>query len=83
MRWILALGVLLVCTSADAAPAWHSRPIRHLPPAERAIVAPGFTGERGFTREPRFNRGYAVPGWTDEETQKWLNNATQMVGKGA
>ena len=83
MRWILVLGALLVCASADAAPVRHSRRIQRLPPAAHATTAPGFTGGFGFTREPRFNRGFAVPGWTDEETRKWLNDATQMVGRGA
>jgi hypothetical protein len=83
MRWILIFGALVLYTTADAAPLRHSRRIHRLPSAERAITAPGFTGGPGFTREPRFNRGYAVPGWTDEETQKWLNDATRMVGRGA
>jgi hypothetical protein len=83
MRWILVFGALMLCATAEAAPVRHSRPIRRLPPARHAITAPGFTGGPGFTREPRFNRGFAVPGWTDEQTQKWLNDATQMVGRGA
>jgi hypothetical protein len=83
MRWILVFGALMLCATAEAAPVRHSRPIRRLSPARHAITAPGFTGGPGFTREPRFNRGFAVPGWTDEQTQKWLNDATQMVGRGA
>jgi hypothetical protein len=26
--------------------------------------------------------GYAVPGWTDEQTRKWLGNATAAAGRG-
>jgi hypothetical protein len=72
MRSILALSVLtILCTSADAATVRHSRPIRHRPPPEHAVPPPDV------------RRGYVVPGWTDEETRKWLDDATRMVGRGA
>jgi hypothetical protein len=73
MRSVLALGLLItLCASADAATVHrskqhvgHSRsaqniPVGHFPPAQ-PVTAP---------------KSYAVPGWTDEQTQDWLNNAT-------
>ncbi len=78
MRTILALSALtILCVSADAAPLRHSRPIRHRPHPEHAITAPDIRSN------PDVRKGYTVPGWTDEETQKWLNDATRMVGRGA
>jgi hypothetical protein len=70
MRTILVLSALIIfCAPAEAAAARHSRPIAHRPRLERPAAAP----DRA--------KSYTVPGWTDEETQKWLNDATRMVGR--
>ena len=55
----LAVGLLIIlCASADAATVLRSkRPEGHLRPGQRVTVP-----ER-----------YAVPGWTDEQTRKWLS----------
>jgi len=68
MRWILALG-LLVALSVDvtAAPAHH-------PKRQRVIVSPG----QGVAPPERF----AVPGWSDEATRRWLDSASSNVGRG-
>ena len=59
MRSVLALGLLItLCASASAAPVHHSKPRQHV------IVRPS----QGLPAGARF----AVPGWTDEETQDWL-----------
>jgi hypothetical protein len=59
MRSVLALGLLSMMVSANAAPVHHSKlPVGHLRPSRRVTV----------------RKGYAVPGWTDEETRYWLNN---------
>jgi hypothetical protein len=59
MRSVLALGLLSMMVSANAAPVHHSKlPVGHLRPSRRVTVG----------------KGYAVPGWTDEETRYWLNN---------
>ena len=60
MRSVLALGLLItLCASANAATVLHrSKPSKgHLRPAQ-AITVPN---------------NYLVPGWTYEETTKWLN----------
>lgn len=69
MRFLLAVGLLLVlCISANAATVHHAR-ARH-PAVDR----------------PRANASpparFAVPGWSDEATQRWLNNASSNVGRG-
>jgi hypothetical protein len=66
MRSALALGLLsmTLCVSANAAPVHHAKlPVRHLRPSRR-VTAP---------------TGYAVPGWTDEQTRHWMDNATVVV----
>jgi hypothetical protein len=62
MRSVLALGLLIIlCAPADAATVLRSkRPEGHLRQGQRATVP----------------KGYAVPGWTDEQTRYWLDNAT-------
>ena len=47
--------------SANAAPVHHSKlPVGHLRQSRRVTVP----------------KGYAVPGWTDEQTRYWLDRAT-------
>jgi hypothetical protein len=67
MRSVLALGLLItLCASADAATVHRSRAHeRHVRPSQHVTV-PKVT----------VPKGYAVPGWTDEQTRYWLDNAT-------
>jgi hypothetical protein len=62
MRSVLVLGVLLTLSvSATAVTVHRSKPHEgDLRPAQRVTVP----------------KGYAVPGWTDEQTRYWLDNAT-------
>lgn len=69
MRSLLAVGLLLLLyTAADAATVHHPR-ARH-PAVERA---------RANTSPPA---RFAVPGWSDEATERWLDNASSNVGRG-
>jgi hypothetical protein len=65
---LLALGLLItLCASANAATVHRSKqPEGHLRPSQRVTVP----------------KGYAVPGWTDEETRKWLYNGSAASGLG-
>jgi hypothetical protein len=68
MRSVLALGLLItLCASANAATVHRSKP-----PAGHLRPAPGVVVPKGF----------AVPGWTDEETRKWLYNGSAASGLG-
>ena len=59
MRSVLALGLLItLCAAANAAPLHHAKP-RH------SIVS----RSQGAPAPARF----AVPGWTDEQTEYWLD----------
>jgi hypothetical protein len=63
MRSVLVLGLLITLyASADAATVHRFKPpkSRHLRPGQPVTVP----------------KGYAVPGWTDEQTRYWLDNAT-------
>jgi hypothetical protein len=69
MRSVLAVSFLMVlCTSADAAKVRQSR-ARH-PAAERPSV------------DVNSRARFAVPGWSDDATQRWLDNASSNVGRG-
>ena len=69
MRSLFATGLLLVlCSSANAATVHHAR-ARH-PAAERP---------RANTTPPA---RFAVPGWSDDATLRWLNSASSNVGRG-
>jgi hypothetical protein len=64
MRSVLALGLLSMMVSVTAAPVHHAKlPVRHLRRSRRVTVP----------------NGYAVPGWTDEQTRYWMDNATVVV----
>jgi len=62
MRFVLALGLMITLSaSANAAMVHRSKPPEgYLRPPQRVTVP----------------KGYAVPGWTDEQTRYWLDNAT-------
>jgi hypothetical protein len=59
MRSVLALGVLITLYAfANAAPVHRPKPpVDHLRPVQPVTVP----------------KGYAVPGWTEEQTRHWLD----------
>jgi hypothetical protein len=69
MRSALALGLLFaLSTPAGAASAHRTKPRTvYLRAPDHVIVRPS----QDVTPPARF----AVPGWTDEETRRWLDNA--------
>lgn len=72
MRSVLAVVSLIgLCTAANAAPAHRFR-VHH----PRHPVVDRY----GAEANPRAH--FAVPGWSDEATQRWLNNASSNVGRG-
>jgi len=74
MRHVLAVGLLIVlCTSANAATLHHARardPAARHPAVDRSGA------------EVNSHVRFAVPGWSDEATARWLNNASSNVGRG-
>jgi hypothetical protein len=76
MRSVLALGLLVTLSaSADAAAAHRSKPPAvHLRTPQHVIVRPS----QDMTAPARF----AVPGWTDEQTRRWLDNANPCTSCG-
>jgi hypothetical protein len=76
MRSVLALGLLItLCAFADAATVHRSKlPTVQLRARQHVIVRPS----QGVTAPARF----AVPGWTDDQTRYWLDNATSCAGCG-
>jgi hypothetical protein len=76
MRYVLGLGLLItLCASAAAATVHRSKPPTvHLRSRQHLVVRPS----QGVTAHAHF----AVPGWTDEQTRYWLDNATSCAGCG-
>lgn len=72
MRALLCAGLvglsLVPCSAGEAATA-------HRPRARHDAV------DRPHTTASPPAR-FAVPGWSDEATQRWLNNASSNVGRG-
>jgi hypothetical protein len=67
MRSVLTLCLLIgLCAAANATTVHHSRPKGHLRHGQHVPVPSGF----------------AVPGWTDEETRQWLYNGSAAAGLG-
>jgi hypothetical protein len=65
MRSVLVLGLLItLCASASAATVHRFKRPESLRPAQRVTVP----------------KGYAVPGWTDEQTRYWLDSASGPKG---
>ena len=84
MRSILALrlafGLLIIalCAFTDAATAHRFKPHHaHLRAGQRVAVHHGYYPAQGAVGPKHF----AVPGWTDQETSKWLYDASAGSGK--
>jgi hypothetical protein len=76
MRSVFTIGLFItLCASANAATLHRAKPpTLRLLTRQHVIVRPS----QGVTAPGRF----AVPGWTDEQTQYWLDNATSCAGCG-
>jgi hypothetical protein len=73
---ILALGLLIgLCASASAAPVHRSRARSH------TAVGPS-QGITTPTAAPTPGARFAVPGWSNESTERWLDKASSLVGVG-
>jgi hypothetical protein len=71
MRSVLALGLLIALdSSANGTPLHRHRARPHVP----AIPRQGVTAPAAPTATPRF----AVPGWSDEDTRRWLDGAGSL-----
>jgi hypothetical protein len=75
----LGLSIITLCASADAATVRRFKPHQgHLRPGQRVTVPQGYYYPA--QRVP-VAKSFAVPGWTEEETAKWLYNASSGSGK--
>ncbi len=83
MRSILALGLLIVTSCADAATAHRFKPHRgHLHLGQRVPVSQGYDSQGYDPPQPAAAaKSFAVPGWTEEETLKWLHDGSAGSGK--
>jgi hypothetical protein len=79
MRSLLALGLLVttLCASLDAATAHRFRSHRAHPSQRVAVPRDYYYPAQGAVG----TKSFAVPGWTEEETAKWLYDASAGSGK--
>jgi hypothetical protein len=71
---VLVLGALVAsCASANAAAAHRQRPRPHVTASPGQVTAPG---------APAGTARFAVPGWSNGSTERWLDNASALVGVG-
>jgi hypothetical protein len=72
MRSVLALGLLIsFSAAADAVPLHRSeRPRMH------------WRTHQGIPLSSHAPTNFAIPGWTDGQTQRWLDNASAGSGLG-
>jgi hypothetical protein len=76
MRPLLIVGLLIaLCTSADAQTFHRTKASTAHPRTRQHLIVPP---DQGATPAARF----AVPGWSDEQTRQWLDNATSCEGCG-
>jgi hypothetical protein len=76
----LALGLLIItwCAAADAATAHRFKPHQgHVRLGPRVTVFPGYAPAQPAPAA----KSFAVPGWTEEETLKWLHDGSAGSGK--
>jgi hypothetical protein len=67
MRFVLALGLVMTLCVSETTHHRSERPEGHFRPIQRVTVP---------------TKGYAVPGWTDEQAPYWPDNATVAAGLG-
>jgi hypothetical protein len=73
----LAAGFALFSTFALANTDRHQPVVRnHRGTASMVHLHPNYSNPDGPTTLSGTGKDYAVPGWTDEQTQYWIDNAT-------
>ena len=73
----LASGFALFSTFALARTDHRQSDVRtHRGPVSMVKLHPNYGNPDGPTRWSGTGKGYAIPGWTDEQTRYWIDSAT-------
>jgi hypothetical protein len=73
----LASGFVLFSTFALASTDRHRSAVRtHRGTVGMVHLYPNYAVPDGPRTSSGAGKGYAVPGWTDEQTRYWIDNAT-------
>jgi hypothetical protein len=73
----LASGIMFFSTFALANTDHHRSVVRtHRGTVGEVHLHPNYGNPNGLTTLSGAGKDYAVPGWTDEQTQYWIDNAT-------
>jgi hypothetical protein len=83
LRLAFGLLILALCASTNAATAHRFKPHHaHFRAGQRAAVQHRYYSEDYYPDQGAVGpRHFAVPGWTDQETSKWLYDASAGSGK--
>jgi hypothetical protein len=83
LRLAFGLSIIALCASTGAATAHRFKPYHaHLRAGPRGAVLRGYYSEGYDPAQGAVGpRHFAVPGWTDQETSKWLYDASAGSGK--
>jgi hypothetical protein len=86
LRLAFGLSIIALCASTDAATAHRFKPHHaHLRAGQRVAVPQGhyrYYSEDYYPAQGAVGpKHFAVPGWTDQETSKWLYDASVGSGK--
>jgi len=85
LRLAFGLSIIALGASTDAATAHRFKP--HHAHGQRVAVSHGYYPEGYYSENYYPAQGavgpkhFAVPGWTDQETSKWLYDASAGSGK--
>jgi hypothetical protein len=72
----LACGFALLSTLALASTDHHQSMVRSHRGTVSRVHQPNYGNPDGPSTFSGTGKDYAVPGWTDEQTQYWIDNAT-------
>jgi hypothetical protein len=83
LRLAFGLSIIALCASTGAATAHRFKPHHaNLRAGPRGAVLRGYYSEGYDPAQGAVGpRHFAVPGWTDQETSKWLYDASAGSGK--
>lgn len=83
LRLAFGLSIIALCASTGAATAHRFKPRHaHLRTGPRVAVPQGHYSENSYPAQGAVApRHFAVPGWTEQETSKWLYDASAGSGK--
>ena len=80
-RLVLGLLITALCASTNAATAHRFKPRHAQLHAGQHVPRSYYSEDHDPVQNAAGPRQFAVPGWTEQETSKWLHDASAGSGK--